>query len=69
LVKSVLKDNQIRFLTTINNEAKVRRKTKLLILEKAKVISYKDFKKTQVKRAEKDAVKKAKSKGKRNCKR
>ncbi|KAH7418952.1 hypothetical protein BKA64DRAFT_553883, partial [Cadophora sp. MPI-SDFR-AT-0126] len=50
------------FLTIINNEAKVQRKTKLLILGKAKVISYKDLKEAQVKRTEKDATKEAKSK-------
>ena len=64
LVGAALKDNQIRFLTTINDEAKVRRKTKPLILGKAKVISYKDLKEAQVKRAEKDAAKEAKGKGK-----
>jgi hypothetical protein len=59
-----LQDNQIRFLTTINNEAKVRRSTKSLVLGKAKVMSYKDLEEVRVKRAEKDATKEAKGKGK-----
>jgi hypothetical protein len=64
-----LKDNQIQFLTTINDEAKVRRKTKPLILGKAKVMSYEDLEEARVKRAEKDAAKEAKGEGKRSRKR
>jgi hypothetical protein len=69
LVGAALKDDQIRFLTTINDEAKVRRKTKPLILGKAKVMSYEDLEEARVKRAEKDAAKEAKGKGKRSRKR
>lgn len=55
-------------MTIINNKVKVRQKTKLLILRKTKVISYKDFKKARVKRAEKDVIKEVKDKGKRSYK-
>jgi hypothetical protein len=41
---SILQENRIQFLTTINNEAKVRRSTKSLVLGKAKVMSYEDLK-------------------------
>jgi hypothetical protein len=44
----------------VNNKAKVRRSTKLLVLGKAKVISYKDLEEARVK---------AKEKGKRGRKR
>lgn len=40
--KSILQEDRIQFLTTINNEAKVRRSTKSLVLGKAKVMSYED---------------------------
>jgi hypothetical protein len=69
LATGALKDDQIRFLNTINNEAKVRRSTKALVLGTAKVMSYADLQEAQVKRAEKDAAKKAKGKGKRGRKR
>jgi hypothetical protein len=67
--KGVLQDDQIRFLTTINDEAKVRRSTRSLVLGKAKVMSYEDLVEARVKRAEKDAAKEAKSKGKSGRKR
>lgn len=57
LAKGTLQDDQTRFLTTINDEAKVRRKTKSLILETAKVMSYEDLEEARVKRAAKDAAK------------
>ncbi|RDW80581.1 hypothetical protein BP5796_05279 [Coleophoma crateriformis] len=69
LVREALKDNRIELLNTINNEAKVRRSTKSLVLGKVKVISYKDLKEARAKRAEKEAAKKAKGKGKRGRKR
>jgi hypothetical protein len=56
-------------LNTINNEAKVRRSTKALVLGTAKVMSYADLQEARVKRAEKDAAKEAKGKGKRGRKR
>jgi hypothetical protein len=52
-------------LNTINNEAKVRRSTKSLVLGKAKVMSYEDLEEARAKRAEKEAAKEAKGKGKR----
>ena len=52
----------------MNNEAKARRKTKLEILGKAKVMSYKDIEVARAKRAEKEAAKEAKGKGKRGRK-
>ncbi|KAF4627109.1 hypothetical protein G7Y89_g11046 [Cudoniella acicularis] len=69
LVREALKDDQIEFLNTINNEAKVRRSTKSLVLGKAKVISYEDLEEARAKRAEKEAAKEAKGKGKRGRKR
>jgi hypothetical protein len=56
-------------LTKINNEAKVRRLTRLIVLKKAKVISYKDFKKARAKRAAKEKAIIIKGKGKRDYKR
>jgi hypothetical protein len=56
-------------LNTINNEDKVRRPTKSLVLGKAKVMSYKDLEEARAKRADKEAAKEAKGKGKRGRKR
>ena len=56
-------------MNIINNEAKVRRLTKALVLGTAKVISYEDLQEARAKRAEKDAAKEAKGKGKRGRKR
>ena len=67
--KGALQQDQIRFLITINNEAKVRRSTKSLVLGKAKVMSYEDLEEARAKRAEKEAVNEAKGKGKRGRKR
>jgi len=69
LVKEALKDDQIEFLNTINNEAKVRRSTKSLLLGKAKVMSYEDLEEARAKRAEKDAAKETRGKCKRGRKR
>jgi hypothetical protein len=63
------KNDQIRFLNTINNEAKVRRSTKALVLCTAKVMSYEDLQEARAKRAEEDAAKEAKDKGRRGRKR
>jgi hypothetical protein len=62
-------EDRIQFLTTINNEAKVRRSTKSLVLGKAKVMSYEDLEEARAKRVVKDAAKAAKGKGKRGRKR
>jgi hypothetical protein len=53
-------------LTTINNEAKVRRSTKAVVLGKAKVMSYEDIEEARLKRAAKEVIK---GKGKRGRKR
>lgn len=50
----------------MNNEAKVRRSTRSLVLGKAKVMSYEDIEEARAKRAVKDATK---GKGKRGRKR
>lgn len=68
LAKGALQEDQIQFLTTINNEAKARRSTKSLVLGKAKVMSHEDLKEARAKRAEKEAAKEAKGKGKRGRK-
>jgi hypothetical protein len=59
--KGALQPDQIRFLITINNEAKVRRWTKSVMLGKAKVMSYEDL---VAKRAEREAKEQAEAKGK-----
>jgi hypothetical protein len=63
--KGVLQQNQIRFLITINSEAKVRRATKSEILAKGegKVMSYKDLEAARVVRAVCAAKEQAKVKG------
>ena len=53
-------------LTSMNNEAKVRRLTKSVVLGKAKVMSYEDIKEARAKRAAKEVIK---GKGKRGQKR
>ena len=62
--KGALQQDQIQFLTAINNEAKLRRSTKSIVLGKAKVMSYEDL---VVERLEREAKEqdKAKPKGKR----
>jgi len=53
----------------ITNEAKVRQSTKSLVLGKAKVMSYEGLEKARAKRADKEAAKEAKGKGKHSRKR
>ncbi|PVH91919.1 hypothetical protein DM02DRAFT_478601, partial [Periconia macrospinosa] len=53
--RGILQQHHIRFLMTINNEAKVRRSTKPVVLGTAKVMSYEDLEEARAKRAEKDA--------------
>jgi len=62
LAKGALQQDQIRFLITINDEAKVRRSTKSVVLGKAKVMSYEDL---VAKRAKREAKEQDKAKGKR----
>lgn len=49
--KRALQEEQIKFLHRVNNEAKVRRAAKFLVLGKAKVMSYKDLESARAKRA------------------
>jgi hypothetical protein len=58
--------DQNQFLTRMNNEAKVRRSTKSVVLGKAKVMSYEDIEEARAKRAAKEVIK---GKGKRGRKR
>ncbi|RII22709.1 hypothetical protein CUC08_Gglean013427 [Alternaria sp. MG1] len=69
LAEGALHKNHIRFLLTVNSEAKVRRSTTSLVLGKAKVMGYEELVEAREKRAEKDAAQKAKGKGKRDRKR
>ncbi|KAI1528603.1 vegetative incompatibility protein HET-E-1, partial [Pyrenophora tritici-repentis] len=69
LAKGALQQNHIQFLLTVNNEAKVRRSTKSLVLGKAKVMGYEELVEAREKRVEKEAAQKAKGKGKRGRKR
>jgi hypothetical protein len=68
-----VQENRIQFLTTINNEAKVRRSTKSLVLRNAKgegkVMSYEDLVEARAKRVEKESTQAAKGKKKRGRKR
>jgi DDE superfamily endonuclease len=66
--KSILQEDRIQFLTTINNEAKVRRSTRSLVLGKAKVMSYEDLEEARAKRVVKESTQAAKGKGKRGRK-
>jgi hypothetical protein len=67
--KGLLQHNHIRFLMTINNEAKVRRSTKAVVLGTARIMSYEDLVEARAKRDKQDAIKEAKGKGKRGRKR
>ncbi len=63
--RALLQD-QNHFLTRMNNEAKVRRSTKLVVLGKAKVMSFEDIEEARAKRAAKEIIK---GRGKRGRKR
>ncbi len=65
--KQTLFQDQNRFLSKINNEAKVRRSTRSVVLGKAKVMSYEDLEEARAKRAAKEKA--TTGKGKRNSKR
>lgn len=60
IASGVLQQERIKSLLKTNDEAKVRRATKSLVLGKAKVMSYEDLVEARAKRAEKDARKAAK---------
>ena len=68
--KGALQQHQIRFLIKMNDESKVRRSVKSEILAKGegKVMSYEDLDAARTERAEKEAAKAAKGKGKRGRK-
>lgn len=67
--KGALQQDQIRFLLKINNEAKVRRAIRSIVLGKAKVMSYEDLMEARAKRLEKEAAEVVKERGKRGRKR
>ncbi|XTI95817.1 hypothetical protein V2W45_1254168, partial [Cenococcum geophilum] len=56
-------------LFRVNKDVRIQRSTKLLVLGKVKVISYKDLSEVRAKRAIKEKAAKCKSKGKRGRKR
>ncbi|MCJ1381230.1 hypothetical protein MMC17_004339 [Xylographa soralifera] len=65
--EGALLENRNQMLIKLNNEAKVRRSTRSVVLGKAKVMSYEDIEEARKKRAAKDA-KKGKGKRGRKCK-
>ena len=65
--KQALLQDQNRFLSKIDNEAKVRRSTRSVVLGNAKVMSYEDLEEARAKRAAKEKA--TAGKGKRGCKR
>ncbi|KAJ4329553.1 hypothetical protein N0V95_010193, partial [Ascochyta clinopodiicola] len=60
--RALLQDHN-RFLFKINNEAKVRRSTKSVVLGKAKVMSYEDLEAAREKRAAKERDAESKKEG------
>ncbi|KAL2040388.1 hypothetical protein N7G274_006831 [Stereocaulon virgatum] len=67
--KQTLFQDQNRILPKVNNEAKVRRSTRSVVLGKAKVMSYEDLEQARAKRAAKEKATVNKGKGKRGRKR
>ena len=67
--KQILLQDQNRFLSKINNEVKVRRSTRSVVLGKAKVMSYEDLEEARAKRATKEKAIGDKGRGKRGRKR
>lgn len=67
--KQTLFQDQNRFLSKINNEAKARRSTRSVVLGKAKVMSYEDLEEARAKRAAKEKATGDKGRGKRGRKR
>ena len=67
--KQTLFQDQNRFLSTINNEAKIRRSTRSVFLGKAKVMSYKDLEEARAKCVTKETATASKGKRGRKCKR
>ncbi|OCK99601.1 uncharacterized protein K441DRAFT_537610, partial [Cenococcum geophilum 1.58] len=60
---------QNQFLSRVNKDVYIRRSTRLLVLGKVKVISYKDLSEARAKCAAKEKAAEYKSKGKRGHKR
>lgn len=56
--RALLQDN-VRFLSEINNEAKVRRATKSKVIGTARVMSFEDLESARAERAMKEAAKKS----------
>lgn len=63
--QQALEQDQIQFLAKLNNETRVRRKTKSHILGNARVMRFEDIEAARAKRAEQDDAKEAKAKRKR----
>ena len=60
LATNALLEDRNQFLTTINDEGKVRRASKSEIIGRARVMSYEDLEKARAERAMKEAAKEAK---------
>jgi len=69
LAKNALQCDQIHFLLRTNDEAKVRRSTKSLVLGKARVVSYEDLQEAWVERMKKETAIAGRKKDKRGRKR
>ncbi|PVI07434.1 hypothetical protein DM02DRAFT_326698 [Periconia macrospinosa] len=67
--KGILQQHYIQFLMKINNEAKVGRSTRLVVLGTAVVMGHEELKAAWAKRDKQDAAKEAKGKAKRGWKR
>jgi hypothetical protein len=67
--EGALQQNHVRLLLKVDDEAKVRRLTKSLVLGTVKVMGYEELQEARVKRAETEAAKATKAKGKRGRKR
>ncbi|KAL2036423.1 hypothetical protein N7G274_010863, partial [Stereocaulon virgatum] len=67
--KQTLLHDQNRFLSKVNNKAKVRRSTRSVVLGKAKVMCYEDLEQARAKRAAKEKATVDQGKGKRGRKR
>ena len=65
--RTLLKDEN-RLLSILNNEAKVRRSTRSLVLGQAKVMSYEDLSEARAKRAAKEKASKGEGQRGRKCK-
>ena len=67
--KQILLQDQNRFLTKINNEARARRSARSMVLGKAKVLSYEDLEEARAERAAKEKATVRKGRGKRGRRR